>query len=870
MHTGITQCLQPNIAALVQVNDINTLNIGNFRQLAQRLKDQVWLRLHCAHVVYFGACYITPGDSPYFSMNSLASIQEECLSTSDSVLVMGDLHARIPNLYAFQSVSNNISYETNPDKVSNSHGRDITSLCTDLNLLPINHMKVGTLQCKGGFTYRKSETWISQIDWALASHTLLSAIKAFDIVQMHPVPTNHAGIHTEIDISINSPAYILERANLLGTYRERCNPSVSKRPFHMAQIDAAKFLQNLPDVDTILMSNPAETTLCETLTESLYKACSNATQIKANRRNRCYAKNASERWNILMQKGSDKELWNAINWSGNVEQPPDCKDRPSDRDFKDHFEQLLNPGGMISVLAIPDTNMYLPLLDDHIMPDEVDRQIKRLKSNKAAGADGVPPGVFKLLSDDWVIAITHLCNMVFEGQYPVQWRLAKLFTIFKKGYSLDTNNYRGISILAALAKIYDGVLNHRFCQWFTPDEEQSGGQAGRGCQEQILILRLLIDYAQKTKQTLYILFVDYKKAYDKVNRNKLLHMLTEAGCGSKFLRAIGESLKDSMNVIGAEIFQSSEGVRQGGTTSCSLFTFYINRTIREVKQFGLDGFLGAIHTLLVMDDTLLLATSRAAMQRKFELLVDSALPLDMEFHPGKLKYLCVNADDHEPFSYKDIVVERTEKYIYVGTSIMNEVLAKQVTAHVSEKQKHIRKFSSFVSKNYDAPFQVKQKTWSAALYSCESWFTKDLRCIEQPLLRSLKELLGVRNQTCTDLVYLELGQPSIKAVIHDRQKSFLQKVMGRNSYPTSILKKVITLAKQANSKMGICINSLQEMINVDDCSKDLQARKVSVQDSDSSRRVSYCSLNQSLEKHSVYETPSVPEYARIAFSRIRL
>ena len=52
--------------------------------------------------------------------------------------------------------------------------------------------------------------------------------------------------------------------------------------------------------------------------------------------------------------------------------------------------------------------------------------------------------------------------------------------------------------------------------------------------------------------------------------------------------------------------------------------------------------------------------------------------------------------------------------------------------------------------------------------------------------------------------------------------------------------------------------------------KDLQARRVSVLDSDSSRRVSYCSLNQSLEKHSVYETPSVPEYARIAFSRIRL
>ena len=55
--------------------------------------------------------------------------------------------------------------------------------------------------------------------------------------------------------------------------------------------------------------------------------------------------------------------------------------------------------------------------------------------------------------------------------------------IFKKGMRSVASNYRGISILAALCKVYDGVLNQRFTLWFKPDVEQAGAQHGRGCPE---------------------------------------------------------------------------------------------------------------------------------------------------------------------------------------------------------------------------------------------------------------------------------------------------------------------------------------------------------------------------------------------------
>ena len=198
-------------------------------------------------------------------------------------------------------------------------------------------------------------------------------------------------------------------------------------------------------------------------------------------------------------------------------------------EFKQHFEALLGSTNDLS-LYTPEVQTHIPELDDIISPYEVEQQIKILKAGKAAGADGVPPGIFRFLSDDWILCITYIFNNVFATQYPKEWSLAKLFVIYKKGDRLEPGNYRGISILVALAKIYDGVLNWRFVQWYTPDEEQAGGQKGRGCPEQLLTLRLFIDIARKTKNCLYILFVDYIKAYDRVNCNILLQMLADQGC----------------------------------------------------------------------------------------------------------------------------------------------------------------------------------------------------------------------------------------------------------------------------------------------------------------------------------------------------
>ena len=162
------------------------------------------------------------------------------------------------------------------------------------------------------------------------------------------------------------------------------------------------------------------------------------------------------------------------------------------------------------------------------------------------------------------------------------------------------------------------------------------------------MIRLLIEIARKTKRKLYIAFIDYQKAYDRLNRSTLLKMLDQKLCGKKFLKALRDSMVQYVGVIGNEQFEATSGVKQGGCTRCSIFTFYIDETVRAVKQYGQDGCFNDLHLLLFMDDTVVFATSKIALQQKLVALKQCADKLGMIIHPTKTKYISVNSDEAAP------------------------------------------------------------------------------------------------------------------------------------------------------------------------------------------------------------------------------
>ena len=140
----------------------------------------------------------------------------------------------------------------------------------------------------------------------------------------------------------------------------------------------------------------------------------------------------------------------------------------------------------------------MPVLDDPFIPSELETVTNSLNTGKSYS--GICPGIMKILPISWFIFLITILNLVFsQSIYPLQWCYSKLVVLFKSGDKLSCDNYRGISIMDTLAKIYDALILNRLLLWLHIDECQAGGQKGRSCLEQIFSLRILIDYVKKKK-----------------------------------------------------------------------------------------------------------------------------------------------------------------------------------------------------------------------------------------------------------------------------------------------------------------------------------------------------------------------------------
>ncbi len=111
--------------------------------------------------------------------------------------------------------------------------------------------------------------------------------------------------------------------------------------------------------------------------------------------------------------------------------------------------------------------------------------------------------------------------------------------------------------------------------------------------------------------------------------------------------------------------------------------------------------------------------------------METTVALHMSCHPIKSKFMTVNTSDTEPFIINDITILYTDSYVYLGSPTSNAPRQKHVADHMSLKKCHVRKFSSFLQKNSDAPYSIKKLVWnsamsSAVMYSCESWWVKNL------------------------------------------------------------------------------------------------------------------------------------------------
>ncbi len=253
----------------------------------------------------------------------------------------------------------------------------------------------------------------------------------------------------------------------------------------------------------------------------------------------------------------------------------------------------------------------------------------------------------------------------------------------------------------------DMVLSSRLEQWFRPCREQAGAQRHRGSS-----LRLLIDTARRKCLKLFVTFVDFSKAYDRVPRSKLFEVLGRLGCGTVMLAALVAMYSITESVFGGTVITSTLGVRQGSPTSCLLFRIFIDELIKLIKQICMpDGFLGWLHSLVLMDDTVLLATTKEGMIHKMRLLQSFCSEHGMVINELKTKFFVVNGTEGDagPLRVDGLTISHCSMYIYLGSPFTSDgSVSSALKAHGKMKLSHIIKFVSFIKKNNDVAYIVKR------------------------------------------------------------------------------------------------------------------------------------------------------------------
>ena len=423
-------------------------------------------------------------------------------------------------------------------------------------------------------------------------------------------------------------------------------------------------------------------------------------------------------------------------------------------------------------------------INEYISIFEVKKAVTEAKRNKASGLDGIPADVLK---NDRAISFLHvLFNVCFEkGCIPSDWGKGIINPIPKSSTMdpRDPLSYRGITLASAMYKIYCAVLNKRLSKWVENNgilvDEQNGFRKGRSTVDHISSLSNLINTRKKAKLSTYCAFVDFKKAYDYVDRDIMWGRLESYGLDGKMFSAI-KSLYHSvsacvrLNGICSQWFDIQTGLRQGCSLSPILFNLYINDLASKVKALGEGVDIGdeKVCIMLYADDIVLLSDNEKGLQNMLDVLSLWCKANEMCVNNQKsnvVHFRLPSVDrTHVNFYCGDGAISVVNKYTYLGI-LLDEFLDYNVTAKVVV-QSASRALGLLVAKTKcleGLPFQVFTKlydsvVWPVIAYGAAVWGDRSFSCINAVQNRAIRFFLGTGKYTPTAAVSGDMGwQPPV-------------------------------------------------------------------------------------------------------------
>ena len=185
-----------------------------------------------------------------------------------------------------------------------------------------------------------------------------------------------------------------------------------------------------------------------------------------------------------------------------------------------------------------------------------------------------------------------ICNKIWQsGDWPTPWTQSLVITLPKKGNLQQCQNYRTISLICHPSKVMLKILLNRLKPQaeIIIAEEQAGFRAGRSTTEQILNLRIICERYLQHQQDLYHVFIDFKKAFDRVWHAALWATMRLYNINANLIRVIKQLYDKATSAVyyngsTGDWFRTTVGVRQGCPLSPTLFNIFLERIMTDALQ----------------------------------------------------------------------------------------------------------------------------------------------------------------------------------------------------------------------------------------------------------------------------------------------
>ena len=275
-------------------------------------------------------------------------------------------------------------------------------------------------------------------------------------------------------------------------------------------------------------------------------------------------------------------------------------------------------------------------LEREVMPDEVFYAIKLLKTRKAPGWDGIQNEHIFHGGHNLIYCICKLFNSILVREIiPDSWKTSIIVPIYKAKGKLktDPNNYRPVSLLPAMCKLFAKVLMERINTFFQrlpktfPCPQQQGFQKSLSCLTTAFNLQETIYYNLDLHSNVYVAFLDIHKAFDSVWHDGLLFKLDKSGINGKIWHIIKDSYTNircrvSINGLLSDVIKMTRGIRQGGVTSTGFYLVFADGLLSELEASGLGATVCSVRSGNpgFVDDLALIATSPAMLQKLFDIV----------------------------------------------------------------------------------------------------------------------------------------------------------------------------------------------------------------------------------------------------------